>query len=105
MAAARRFCVVATAPGVPRRLSAEERSFSFSELQERRLVRRAPAAVAQAVSPRRARRRMHRRGRPGRSRASAAPAAAAPTVEFDSDVGGIIAREAMDAAEEHGVSY
>lgn len=80
-----------------RSLSDEERGLSFEELRRRRLVERAPAAVTARPAPRAA----GAYAVEGRA-SGAAPAVAAPA---DSDIGGIITREAREAAEERGVAY
>jgi len=89
-----------------RPLRDSERALSFRELRSRNLIRPAPAAVARRASPRRARRRPTRDGYRSRARGGApTPAAAAPVEFSDSDIGGIVSREARRAAEAEGVSY
>ncbi len=90
-----------------RPLRERERALSFRELRSRDLIRPAPAAVARRAAPARARRRMARgrAGGPGGAPRSAAAPAAAPVEFSDSDIGGIVNREARRAAEAEGVSY
>ncbi len=92
-----------------RPLREAERALSFRELRSRNLIRPAPAAVARRAAPRRARHRRHRRPARGdayRSSGGGGSAPAAAPVEFsDSDIGGIVNREARRAAEAEGVSY
>jgi len=85
-------------------LSAEERAEGVDALASRGLVE--AGDVPAASRARVARRPARRRGRAGgaATTAEAAPAAA-PTDFSDTDVGGIISRGAMDAAEEMGVAY
>lgn len=89
-----------------RPLREAERALSFRELSDRDLIRPAPAAVSRRAAPSRTRRRAHR-GRAHPTRASGgAPAPTAAPVEFsDSDIGGIVNREARRAAAAEGVSY
>jgi Mg-chelatase subunit ChlD len=89
-----------------RPLREAERSLSFRELSSRNLIRPAPAAVARRAAPRRSRRRSVRGSAyRGGGRPSAAAPAAAPVEFSDSDIGGIVNREARRAAEAEGVSY
>ncbi len=93
-----------------RALTEAERSRSFEELREEGLVEDAPSAVVATASRARATRSPARGGRRARHRSSgsaggspAAPASAAPV---ESDVGGIVTREARRAASEDlGVAY
>lgn len=87
-----------------RELSAEESSMSFSELESRRLVVRddSVAAVAAATTTGAP---MGRSGRGRRPTASATAAPAPAMAAADSDVGGIVAREARRAAEARGAAY
>lgn len=91
-----------------RPLREAERALSFRELQARDLIRPAPAAVARRAAPARVRRRAHRRPGAGAvpPRGAARARTAAAPVEFsDSDIGGIVNREARRAAEAEGVAY
>ncbi|MBO6938366.1 MAG: VWA domain-containing protein [Deltaproteobacteria bacterium] len=88
-----------------RPLRERERALSFRELRSRNLIQPAPAAVARRAAPARPGRRMTRGRAGGGSPRSAAPAAAAPVEFSDSDIGGIVNREARRAAEAEGVAY
>ncbi|MAQ14660.1 MAG: hypothetical protein CMN30_07670 [Sandaracinus sp.] len=90
-------------------LAEDERSLSFRELEGRGLLEPAPPAVSRRMTARPSRVRAPRRrahgGRgvlPARGRA----AAPAPAADFaDSDIGGIVSREAREAAAAEGVAY
>jgi len=88
-----------------RELSPEESSMSFSELESRHLVARDDSA-ASVVASREDSRARRARGSVSRAPSGASTAAStASAASADSDVGGIVAREARRAAEARGAAY
>ncbi len=86
-----------------RPLTPAEQALSYRELQDRRLLRRAPRAMRSSAMTR-GRRRGATRGRPS-ARGSRRSRSVSRADFADSDVGGIITREAVRAAEASGVAY